>query len=264
MKTFKGPRSLSLLDACQIDRPSTFPLSETQSSNSHCSSSLRIEVIARKTPSSETSSSKATTTAIGPSKAHVSSTGDKHTDLEQIEVKLEKTTDPSQPNPKHSNPTTNNSGGFSLKNPVSSFRSWVSHKKGSREDSATMNHSNTTYGKIDTTPIPRKSSFGSDTSKRNRTNSASASQTASTTQNHHGDETSSSPATSTRPKKKSSFAFRSANPIALLKRTAETNHQSGSSSGPEQTGTAGGGGGGAFGYFKNLVRGDSSGSEKKQ
>lgn len=171
----------------------------------------------------------------------------------------------SPPNPKHSN--TNTSSGFSMRNPVSSFRSWVSQKKSSREDSATMNHSSTTYGKIDTSPTPRKSSISSEPSKRNRTNSATASQPTSINPNHHPDVQNNSSATSnssSRVKKKSSFAFRSANPIALLKRTAETNHQPGNSSSPEQSGTAGGGGSGPLGYLKNLVRGDSSVSEKKQ
>ncbi|CAF4440941.1 unnamed protein product, partial [Adineta steineri] len=65
-------------------------------------------------------------------------------------------------------------GGFSLKNPVSSFRSWVSNKKSSKEEPilTTDQSLSTTYKKIDTSPTPRKSSIESDSSKRNRTNSA--------------------------------------------------------------------------------------------
>jgi hypothetical protein len=219
--------------------------------------------------SSSSSSSKPTTDSF-PSKPISSSTGDRHTDLEHIEIKLDKTHDEHLSNQKHSthNSTTTTSGGFSLKNPVSSFRSWVSHKKSSKEDSTitTMNHSITTYGKIDTSPTPRKSSLNSDTSKRTRTNSASATTTSSVTNNNQQQQqqiqTNSSSAA--RVKKKSSFTLRNTNPIALLKRTSETNHHQPDLSSPEQTGAGSGGGGGPFGYLKHLVRGDSSSSEKKQ
>jgi hypothetical protein len=220
--------------------------------------------------SSSSSSSKPTTDSF-PSKPISSSTGDRHTDLEHIEIKLDKTHDEHLSNQKHSthNSTTTTSGGFSLKNPVSSFRSWVSHKKSSKEDSTitTMNHSITTYGKIDTSPTPRKSSLNSDASKRTRTNSASATTTSSVTNNNQQQQqqqiqTNSSSAA--RVKKKSSFTLRNTNPIALLKRTSETNHHQPDLSSPEQTGAGSGGGGGPFGYLKHLVRGDSSSSEKKQ
>jgi len=133
-----------------------------------------------------------------------------------------------------------------------------------------MNHSVTTYGKIDTSPTPRKSSLSSGITKRNRTNSASATTTTSVINNNHHQQqpiqqsqtNSSSATSSTRVKKKSSFALRNTNPIALLKRTSEANHNQTDISLTEQTGT--GGGGGPFGYLKNLVRGDTSSSEKKQ
>jgi hypothetical protein len=132
-----------------------------------------------------------------------------------------------------------------------------------------MNHSITTYGKIDTSPTPRKSSLNSDTTKRTRTNSASATTTSSVTNNHQQqqqqNQSNSSLSSATRVKKKSSFTLRNTNPIALLKRTPETNHHQTDLSSTEQTGTGGGGGGsGPFGYLKHLVRGDSSSSEKKQ
>jgi hypothetical protein len=131
-----------------------------------------------------------------------------------------------------------------------------------------MNHSITTYGKIDTSPTPRKSSLNSDTTKRTRTNSASATTTSSVINNNHQQQQqqqqiqSNSSLSSTRVKKKSSFTLRNTNPIALLKRTPETNHNQTDLSSTEQTGA--GGGGGPFGYLKHLVRGDSSSSEKKQ
>ena len=226
-----------------------------------------------KSPNASSSDNKSTTShqnnSSNQSKSHVTSTGDKqHTDLDKIEVKLEKKSDVGQQNQKHSS----NTSGFSLKNPVSSFRSWVSQKKLPKEDSTRLNHSTTTYGKIDTSPTPRKSSSDFDNVKRSRTNSASASNAPSVIHNHHQDvptnSSTTTTTTTTRVKKKSSFALRNTNPIALLKRTTETNHQTGvNASNNEQTGNTGGGGGGgggAFGYLKNLVRGDSSGSEKKQ
>jgi len=130
-----------------------------------------------------------------------------------------------------------------------------------------MNHSITTYGKIDTSPTPRKSSVSSDTTNRTRTSSASATTTSSVTNNSHQQQQQQqlqlNSLSSTRVKKKSSFTLRNTNPIALLKRTPETNHNQTDLSSTEQTG-AGGGGGGPFGYLKHLVRGDSSSSEKKQ
>ncbi len=225
---------------------------------------------------SSSSSSKPALSDLSQTKPISSSTGDRHTDLEHIEIKLAKTNDEHLSNQKHSTNNSNNSttsGGFSLKNSVSSFRSWVSNRKSPKEDSTitSMNHSVTTYGKIDTSPTPRKSSLGSGITKRNRTNSASATTTTSVINNNHHQQpiqqsqtNSSSATSSTRVKKKSSFTLRNTNPIALLKRTSEANHNQTDISLTEQTGTGGGGGGGPFGYFKNLVRGDTSSSEKKQ
>jgi hypothetical protein len=224
---------------------------------------------------SESSSSTKLINNLSQSKPVSSSTGDQHNELEHIEMKFDKTNEEYSFNPKHStmNNTSTSTGGFSLKNPVSSFRSWVSNKKSSKEDSSitTMNHSVTTYGKIDTSPTPRKSSLNSDAIKRTRTNSASATTTSSVTNNYHQqqqeqqqqNQSNSSLSSTTRVKKKSSFTLRNTNPIALLKRTPETNHHQTDLTSSEQTGT-GGGGGGPFGYFKHLVRGDSSSSEKKQ
>jgi len=208
---------------------------------------------------------------IFQSKSISSSTGDQHIDLEHIEIKFNKNNDEYLSNQKHStnnnsNISTTSSGGFSLKNPVSSFRSWVTNKKSSKEDS-TINHPRTTYGKIDTSPTRRKSSISSDKTKRTRTNSASATTTSSVTNNNYQQQQlqqiQSNSSSSTRVKKKSSFTLRNTNPITLLKRTSETSHNQTDLSSTEQTG-AGGGGGGPFGYLKHLVRGDSSSSEKKQ
>ena len=214
-------------------------------------------------PTSSSSSKTTKKSEISQSKPNTTSTGDKRVDLEQIDFKIERTNDVSPADAKHSNHS--NSTGFSLKNPVSSFRSWVSHKKLSKEDSTTMNHSKTTYGKIDTSPTPRKlSSSGSDNSKRIRTNSASASHPSILVQNHQVDISTSTTAStsSDRVKKKSSFNFRHANPISLLKRTAEPSNQSINSSTNEATST-GGNTTSPLGYLKSLVRGDSSSSEKK-
>ncbi|CAF0974492.1 unnamed protein product [Adineta steineri] len=230
------------------------------------------------TTSPESSPSKSKSIDLSQTKPISSSTGDQHTDLEHIEIKFDKTKAEECSNQKHSthnstsSTTATTSGGFSLKNPVSSFRSWVSHKKSSKEDphiSSSMNHSMTTYGKIDTSPTPRKSSLNSNTTKRNRTNSASATTTTSVI-NHNQQQqqnqiNSPSTTSSTRVKKKSSFTLRNTNPIALLKRTSETNHNQTDTPSTEQTGAGGGGsGGGPFGYLKSLVRGDSSSSERKQ
>ena len=224
--------------------------------------------------SESSSSSIKQTTNLSQSKPVSSPTGDQSNELEHIELKFDKTNEEHSSSPKHStmNNTSTSTGGFSLKNPVSSFRSWVSNRKSSKEDSSiittTMNHSITTYGKIDTSPTPRKSSLNSDTTKRTRTNSASATTISAVTNNHHQqqqqqqNQSNSSLSSATRVKKKSSFTLRNTNPIALLKRTPETNHHQTDSTSTEQTGT--GGGGGPFGYLKHLVRGDSSSSEKKQ
>lgn len=202
------------------------------------------------------------------SKPVSSSAGDTHAELGHVELRFDKTTDEHSSNRKHS-PTNHHhhhsTGGFSLKNPVSSFRTWVANKKSSKDDppASTMNHSMTAYGKIDTSPTPRKSSLSSDNSKRTRTNSASATTTSSVTNQQQQTNSSST----TRVKKKSSFALRNTNPIALLKRTPETNHHSTDFSSTEQTGSsnsAGASGGGPFGYLKQLVRGDTSSSERKQ
>jgi hypothetical protein len=199
-----------------------------------------------------------------------SNPGENHDDLEHIEVKFDKnlgeqsttTTQKSSINNKHSpnnnnnNPNKTANSGFSLKNPVSSFRSWVSNKKSSKEDTTPMEQSSsTTYKKIDTSPTPRKSSFESDSTKRNRTNSASI--TTTTNSNHQDIQiNASSLINSARVKKKSSFSLRSNNPISLLKRTSETTNNTNETESTEQTGTGTGGGGGAgpFGYLKNLVR----------
>ncbi|CAF3934614.1 unnamed protein product, partial [Rotaria magnacalcarata] len=159
-----------------------------------------------------------------------SSTGDQHTDLEHVQINFDKNHDKHSSNQKHSTNNTNGStasgsgsGGFSIKNPVSSFRSWVSHKRSSKEEQIvnTNDRSITKYGKIDTSPTPRKSSVSSDTSKRTRTNSASATTTTSVINNNNNNnnqhqqqqqqptQSNSSTATSTtRVKNKSSFALR--------------------------------------------------------
>ena len=186
--------------------------------------------------------------------------GDNQDDLEHIKIKLDKnfdeqsatTTPKSSTNNKHSpstNPNSAATGGFSLKNPVSSFRSWVTNKKTSKDDSTPIEQStSTTYKKIDTTPTPRKSSIDSDSTKRNRTNSATTTTPTSTVNNNHQESAGNSKGV----KKKSSFSLRSNNPINLLKRNPDTTNENESN---EQTGT-GTSGGGAFGYLKNLVRGE--------
>ncbi|CAF2488016.1 unnamed protein product [Rotaria sp. Silwood2] len=234
-----------------------------------------IDNIPNKTSSESSFTKSKTDLSQSKQKSIASSTGDQHTDLEHTQINSDKNHDKHVSHQKHS---TNNShhstasGGFSIKHPVSSFRSWVSHKKSSREDSITK------YGKIDTSPTPRKLSLSSDTTKRTRTNSASATTTSSVINNHHQQQqqqptqsNSFSATSATRVKKKSSFTLRNTNPIALLKRTPETNHNQTDLSSTEQTGAGGGaggggggGGGGPFGYLKHLVRGDSSSSEKKQ
>ncbi len=200
-------------------------------------------------------------TSVSETKSDSSSTplksnlGDNHDDLEHIEIKLDKnldeqstiTTQKSSINNKHSpnnNPNSTASGGFSLKNPVSSFRSWVSNKKSSKEDPTSTEQSATTpYKKIDTSPTPRKSSLESDSTKRTRTNSATV-----TTKNsyHQENDTNTS---STRVKKKSSFSLRTNNAVSLIKRPSDTPTNSNET---EQTGA----GNSPFGYFKNLVRGE--------
>lgn len=130
-------------------------------------------------------------------------------------------------NQKHSPSCSNSGAGFSLKNPVSSFRSWVSNKKSSKDDSATNDSSN----------------ISNDSNKRNRTNSASQSTTAS--MSNSSNDLSSVNIQSTRAKKKA--------PFSLLKRTSESNQSSNETDGsnPETTTTPG-----ALGYLKNLVRGE--------
>ncbi|CAF4617066.1 unnamed protein product [Rotaria sp. Silwood1] len=198
--------------------------------------------------------------------------GDNNNDLEHIEIKFTKnsdeqsiaTTQKSSTNNKTSSNNNNNNNnphsttsGFSLKNPVSSFRSWVSNKKSSKEDSSTTEQStSSTYKKIDTSPTPRKTSMESDTTKRNRTNSASA----TTTNNYEQDIQTkpTSPPTSQRVKKKSSFSLRSNNPISLLKRTPETTNNTNEIESTEHTGT----GTGPFGYLKNLMSTNKNEEEK--
>ena len=202
--------------------------------------------------------------------------GENLDDLENIEVKFDKTTATADEqsstaqsksssssmnnNNKHSSPmSTNNNPGFSLKNPVSSFRSWVTNKKSSKDD-----QDPSTFKKVETTPIPRKNSVESDTTKRSRTSSASI-----TTSNYIQDSTNSQTTSTTaaRAKKKSSFSLRSNNPITLLKRTSDTTTLS--TSPPPPTTTAmtmmtneiesteqTSGTGGPLGYLKNVVRGE--------
>ncbi|CAF3389230.1 unnamed protein product [Rotaria socialis] len=215
-------------------------------------------------PPSSSSNSIIETKSDSSSTTVKSIPGDNHDDIEHIELKFNnKTSDEqsiaiSQKSPisnRHSlnnNPHSTSSGGFSLKNPVSSFRSWVSNKKSSKEDSLSSEQSSSsTYKKIDTSPTPRKSSFGSEATKRNRTNSASA----TTTNNHDQDIqiNATSPNNSQRVKKKASFSLRSSNPISLLKRSPETPNNTNENESNEQIGT---GGSGPFGYLKNLVRGE--------
>lgn len=204
--------------------------------------------------------------SVSKSAINSSSTGDRQqTDLEHIDIRFDKNLPDEQlSNAKHSsNNKTNSNSGFSLKNPVSSFRSWVSNKKSAKDESIN-NHSITSYGKIDTSPTPRKVSANSDTNKRTRTNSASATTPSSVT-NSNQQQTiqSNSSSSTTRVKKKSSFALRNTNPIALLKRTPETNHHQTDLPSAEQTAGTGSGGG-PLGYLKQLVRGDNNSSEKKQ
>jgi len=223
-------------------------------------------------PSTEPAPSSSSCSSFSVSKPaiHSSSTGDQQrTDLEHIELRFDKNLPDEQlSNTKHSsNNKTNANSGFSLKNPVSSFRSWVSNKKSSKEDSIN-NHSITSYGKIDTSPTPRKSSVSADVSKRTRTNSASATTSSATNTNQQQQQQqqtiqSNSSSSTTRVKKKSSFVLRNTNPIALLKRTPETNHHQTDLPSAEQTAGTGSGGG-PLGYLKQLVRGDNNSSEKKQ
>lgn len=181
-----------------------------------------------------------------------------HDDLERIEIKLEKTSEEHSSIPS-SKSTTNNrhspqcansttTSGFSLKNPVSSFRSWVSDKKTSKEDPTSPDQStNSTGKKVETTPTPRKSSVDLDTSRRSRTNSATVPNTSSYYQEN--DTTNNS----ARIKKKSSFSIRPNNPIALLKRSSEApTANPNESETMEQSGTSNT----TFGYLKNLVRGE--------
>ncbi|CAF4085743.1 unnamed protein product [Rotaria sp. Silwood2] len=222
-------------------------------------------------PTTVTSQSSSSPTPIVETKPDLPSTtvkpnpGDNNDDLEQIEIKLTKNSDeqsitttqkPSINNKNSPNNNNNNNNphstttasGFSLKNPVSSFRSWVSNKKSSKEDSSSIEQStNPTYKKIDTSPTPRKTSIESDATKRNRTNSASA-----TTSHTHDQDMQTNPTSSTnsqRVKKKSSFSLRSNNPISLLKRTSETTNNTNEIESTEQAGA----GTGPFGYLKNLM-----------
>ena len=180
--------------------------------------------------------------------------GEMHNELDQIDVKFEKISDEQSTHPKSSlnsnkhSPHASNPSGFSLKNPVSSFRSWVTNKKSSKEevlspdqsskpfDSSSSNQSNT--------PLE------SDSGKRNRTNSASMS-SSTVNSNHQIDNpnNASSASNSTRVKKKSSFNMRPNNPMTLLKRNSETTSNENEST--EQTANTG-----PLGYLKNLVRGD--------
>ena len=177
--------------------------------------------------------------------------GENHAELEQIEVKFDQTSDeqftstnPKSPqnsnkhSPHHSHPTS--STGFSLKNPVSSFRSWVTNKKSSKEEPASSEHFSSKP--TESALISQNSSVDSDSDKRIRTNSASITTNSNHLQDNQG---------STRTKKKSSFSLRSNNPISLLKRTPETTTHTNESESSEATG-----GTGPFGYLKNLVRGE--------
>lgn len=213
---------------------------------------------------SEVTSTSAPSIESKPDSSVKSTPGDNQNELERIDLKFDRnsddsrtTTDKSSTNNNKHSPTANPSpGAFSLKNPVSSFRSWVSNKKSSKEE-PTPNESATSasssYRKIDTSPTTRKVSIDGDATKRNRTNSASI----PTSNSHQQAETSAgSPVNAARVKKKSSFSLRSTNPISLLKRTAETsNTNEADLPSTEPTGGAGGSGG-PFGYLKNLVRGE--------
>ena len=204
-------------------------------------------------------------------KSILSSAGDQCTDREYIQINSDKNNDKPSLNQKHSTNILNSSiesGSFSLKSPIDSFRTWVSNRKSPKDDSTitTVNRSVTKYGKIETSPTPRKLSLGSDTTKRARTNSASVTTALPVINDcYHRDQqrqtqsNSASTTSSTLLKKRSSFTLRNTNPISLLKRTSEANHHQKDSPLTEQAG----GGEGPFGYLKNLVRGDSSSSSKK-
>jgi len=155
-----------------------------------------------------------------------SSPGD-HQELERIELNFSKESDDSTG--KHS------PSGFSLKNPVSSFRSWVSNKKTAKDDNL---------------PFESKSDASNDPNsmRRTRTNSASIMSSTSSASPI------SSPSSTSPTKKKSSFSLRNPNPMSLLKRTSDTNNND--SDQPTTESTAAAPGGGALGYLKNLVRGE--------
>ena len=119
--------------------------------------------------------------------------------------------------------------GFSLKNPVSSFRSWVSNKKTAKDDN-----------------LPFESKSEPNDTRRTRTNSASVMSSNTSSPPTH-------PASTSPTKKKSSFSLRNPNPMSLLKRTSDTNNND---SDPTATSTEAAAGGGALGYLKNLVRGE--------
>ena len=181
-----------------------------------------------------------------------------HNELEQIDVKFDKISDEqfaasasanpkSSPNSTKHSPHASNSSGFSLKNPVSSFRSWVTHKKSSRDDTFTPDLTNTSKAP-EFSSNQATSSLESDSNKRNRANSAST--INSNHQQHDNPNNASSPTNTTRAKKKSPFNMRSNNPIASLKqRTSETTNEGEST---EQTAASTG----PLGYLKNLVRGE--------
>ena len=183
-----------------------------------------------------------------------SNSGDHHAELERIELEIGSHSDveKSSTNNKHSPTSSSSSSGFSLKNPVSSFRSWVSNKKSGKDDLNSAGDSAITNSnkKVETSPMLRKySEEANETIQRNRTNSASMTSPTTST-----DLLASSPNTN-RVKKKPSFSLRSNNPISLLKKSSETNNAN--ESDPSSTDTSSTAtGGGALGYFKNLVRGD--------
>ena len=214
---------------------------------------------------SATCHSSPSTSETKPNSSSISTkskSGDDHDDLEHTQVKFTKNfedqpiiTQKSSINNKYSStnsPLSTPSSSFSLKNPVTSFRSWVSKKRSSKEDPLLAEQSEkVNYRKIDTSPTPRKSSMETDSARRNRTNSASATPT-----NSHNQEiqTSSISSTdSTRVKKKSSFSLCSNNSILFLKRTSETTTNTNETESTEQTGT---GSGGPLGCLKTLVRGE--------
>lgn len=173
--------------------------------------------------------------------------GEMHNELDQIDVKFEKLSDDQSTKSNKHSPHTSNPSGFSLKNPVSSFRSWVTNKKSSKEEVLSPDQSTKP---VDSSFNQGNSTMESESGKRNRANSASMS-SSTVNSNHQIDNpnNASSASNSTRVKKKSSFNMRPTNPMTLLKRNSESTSNETEST--EQTANTG-----PLGYLKNLVRGD--------